>query len=114
MEIDFQEVGIATNKIDEKLQLNIFRIIQEQLSNISKHSKATKINIKLNGNENEVILFISDNGIGCNLNKRNNGIGIKNIKSRAELHQGTALYISKPGKGYSLTVRLPMNMNKCE
>jgi two-component system sensor histidine kinase UhpB len=109
IEIDFQEDGFNIKTLDAKLQLNIFRIIQEQLNNISRHSKATHAGIKLSENKNEIILVIADNGKGCDMTKRTNGIGIRNIMSRAELYYGTASFVSKPGKGYSITVTFPLN-----
>ena len=50
--------------LDEKLQLNIFRIVQEQLNNILKHAKASDATIDLSRQENKIILLISDNGEG--------------------------------------------------
>jgi two-component system sensor histidine kinase UhpB len=106
--IEFEEEGSSGENLDKKLQLNILRIIQEQLRNISKHSKATYAVIKLTGNKNEIRLSISDNGKGCDITKVANGNGIRNIIIRAELYKGTATFVSKPGKGYSLTVSFPI------
>lgn len=108
IEIDFHDNGINTETLNEKLQLNIFRIIQEQLNNISKHSKATLVNIKLGEHKNQIILIISDNGKGCDMTKRRTGIGIRNIRSRVELFDGTTSIVSQPGKGYSLTTSFPI------
>ena len=104
IKIDFQEVGISEEDLDERLQLNIFRIVQEQLNNILKHAKATCAIINLTKHGNEIILFISDNGIGCNLLEEAKGVGIINIKSRVELYHGRVTISSKPGEGYALEV----------
>jgi PAS domain S-box-containing protein len=109
VKIEFQEDGIAEKDLDEKLQLTIFRIVQEQINNILKHSKATHAHIHLSRHKNELVLLISDNGKGCDMLKEKTGVGIINIKSRAELYNGTVAIVSKPGKGYELKVVLPLN-----
>ena len=108
VKIDFHENGKDVENISKKLQLNIFRIVQEQVNNILKHSKATYATINLAAIENEIVLVISDNGQGCDLLEENKGIGIFNIKSRAELYHGRVLISSKPGDGYELNVAFPL------
>lgn len=110
--IDFSTLDLQEAAIDEKLQLNIYRIVQEQLNNILKHSKATHAAIELRKAANNIILTISDNGIGCDTAKKKNGVGIRNISSRAELCKGNMEVVSKPGKGYLLKVVLPLTPDK--
>ena len=109
IKIDFQEHGDNEEHLDEKLQLTIFRIVQEQLNNILKHANATRATINLTKEKNEIVLVISDNGNGCDILKKENGVGIANIKSRAELYNGTVTTVSKPGEGYELKVVLRLN-----
>jgi PAS domain S-box-containing protein len=109
IKIDFQEVGINEEDLDERFQLTIFRIVQEQVNNIVKHAKATCATINLTKSGNEIILCISDNGIGCNLLEEEKGIGVINIRSRAELYHGRVTISSKPGEGYALKVVLPLD-----
>jgi len=98
VKIEFK-VNFIENSVNDKFKLNIYRIIQEQLNNILKHAKATKVVIKLLQNKKSVKLIISDNGIGFDTGKKRNGIGIANIKSRATSYNGTADFISQPGSG---------------
>jgi len=109
IKISFQVTGIAEEDLEERIQLTLFRIVQEQLNNILKHAKATHAMISLARQENEVILLISDDGEGCDILEANKGVGIINIKSRAELHHGSVAIVSKPGEGYELKVVLPLN-----
>ncbi len=102
--IKFYATGISEEEINEKLQLNIFRIVQEQLNNIIKHSKATSGRITISKLENTIMLIVEDNGKGCNISEVKNGVGLINIKSRAELYQGGIKIVSQPGKGYQLNV----------
>ena len=109
IKIEFQEEGITEEDLDEKLQLTIFRIVQEQLTNILKHANATCATIHLTRQGNEIVLLISDNGNGCNILKEEKGIGIINIRSRAELYHGIVTTVSNPGEGYVLKVVLYLN-----
>ncbi|MGZ5219377.1 MAG: PAS domain-containing sensor histidine kinase [Chitinophagaceae bacterium] len=108
--IRFQNGGIEERNIDAKLQVTIFRIIQEQLNNILTHSKATVATINLSSRGNEALLVISDNGTGCDILEEKNGVGIINIRSRADLYNGTVTIRSKPGEGYVLKVTLSLDV----
>lgn len=108
VKIEFYNDGIEEKELDENLQLNIFRIVQEQLTNVIKHAKATCAVIHLSRLSNEIVLLISDNGKGCNGLKVNGGVGIINIRSRAEILKGRVTIVSEPGKGYELKVELPL------
>jgi PAS domain S-box-containing protein len=112
IKFQFQPDGIAEKDIDDKMQITIFRIVQEQLNNILRHSKATSASIRLSKHENDVILAISDDGKGCDVTEEKTGVGILNIKSRADLYGGTIAITSKPGEGYELKVMLPSSEDK--
>ena len=102
--INFQRENIVPEELPENLQLDIFRVIQEQLNNIVKHAKASQAEIYLAKKGNTVVLVISDNGVGCDIATNNKGVGILNIMSRAEIYQGNVLLQSHPGEGYVLKV----------
>ena len=104
MQIRFQEDDSYLDSLSETLQLDIFRIVQEQLNNIQKHAKASQAEIQLVKKNNTIELTISDNGVGCDTTTNHNGIGIMNIISRAEIYQGTVSIRSRPGEGYVLKV----------
>jgi len=110
IKIKLQETVIEEESLDERLQLTIFRIVQEQLNNILKHAKATQASINLTRQGNEIILLITDNGKGCNTLAPEKGTGIINIRSRAELYHGNVTIVSKPGEGYELKVVLPLTV----
>ncbi len=94
----------------DKCKLNAFRIFQEQLNNILKHSSASDINIKVSDTGPGVVLSIADNGIGFDhsMMAKREGIGIRNIISRAESFKGKAKFVSAPGKGCTLVVSFPI------
>jgi signal transduction histidine kinase/AraC-like DNA-binding protein len=96
------------DSVNEKMKLYIFRIVQEQLNNIIKHAKASKVDIKLLPCLTHINLSISDDGVGFDPEMNGKGIGVKNIKRRVEHYQGTAAFISQPGKGCVLLVTFPV------
>jgi PAS domain S-box-containing protein len=95
-------------QMDAKFNLNIFRIVQEQINNIIKHAKASLVKINYFQDEVSIILTISDDGSGFDTTKKSKGIGILNIKSRAKFYHGNASFQSEPGKGCALTVTFPL------
>jgi PAS domain S-box-containing protein len=107
----FFKGNVDDKALNEKLQLTIFRIIQEQLNNILRHANATSATISLSEQQKEIILTVSDNGKGCNTFEEEKGIGNINIKSRVELYHGTVTIVSEPNEGYELRVVLPLKSN---
>ncbi len=106
IDIRLHTEGFCNDELNEKLQLDIFRIVQEQLNNILRHADATQVIIRLTRQANEMVLLISDNGKGCDLPNEIKGMGMINIKTRAELHHGKVGMVSSPGAGYALKVEL--------
>jgi two-component system NarL family sensor kinase len=98
----------AVNSPDKDLIL--FRILQEILNNIIKHSKATEINIKLDYQDAVLQLQVSDNGIGfnsANLPAEQSGMGLQNIQKRAGIIGGEATVLSSPDEGTTITIFTP-------
>jgi PAS domain S-box-containing protein len=93
--------------IDADLKLNIYRIIQEQISNIIKHAQATAVHIVLDSDDGYINVDVEDNGKGFELSDNRKGIGITNIINRIESFNGDYALDSSPGKGCRLSVRFP-------
>ncbi|MDO6431126.1 PAS domain S-box protein [Flavitalea sp. BT771] len=96
--------------MSSKFKLNTYRIVQEQLNNILKHAGASEIQITMSETKAGFVLSILDNGIGFDITKKkkNAGIGISNIISRAELFRGKASFITAPGNGCKLILTFPI------
>lgn len=92
-------------KLNSYQSLAIYRIIQEALSNSSRHGKAKTINIIINFNESNVIITIQDNGIGCQ--NIYNGVGLNSISERVKELKGNFSYNTAPTQGFLLKVTLP-------
>lgn len=90
--------------ITEEQKLALYRIIQEQVSNIVKYAEATSVTINLKTSGTQIILGIQDNGKGFDTAKPRFGVGINNIISRAELFHGKVHITSLPGAGCLLEV----------
>jgi two-component system, NarL family, sensor histidine kinase UhpB len=94
-------------QMTSEVKLCLYRIIQEQVSNILKYAKATNVQIVIDADESGCFLIIEDDGIGFDTSKRSKGIGLKNIESRCSLFNGTMNLKSAPGKGCSLKIQIP-------
>ena len=92
------------NEINTKLKLTIFRIVQEQLNNVIKHAHAKNVIISINKEANQIQVGIKDDGDGFDTSVKRNGVGLRNISSRAEVNYGTVSIISQPGKGCEMKV----------
>jgi two-component system NarL family sensor kinase len=104
----FEHSGFE-ERIGTHIELVLFRVLQELVSNVIKHSKATELNVQLVKVKSHVVLNVSDNGIGFNVEKKEkNGIGLLNIASRIDGIKGHLHYESKPGSGTSVTIRTPI------
>jgi signal transduction histidine kinase len=81
--------------------------VQEQLNNIVKHANASEVYINIINDESHYLLEIKDNGNGFDLEKVRKGLGLTNIRNRAELFGGKVSVLAAPGKGCMLKVILP-------
>ncbi len=97
--------------LDEHLSINIFRIFQEALTNVVRHSKATRVKIKLELTGNVINIIIKDNGIGIPLNKihDSNSLGLIGIRERASFWNGTVKITGGKNKGTKVSIKLQVN-----
>ena len=95
---------------DEKISTALFRICQEALTNITRHSQATRAEIVLRTLGDQVELKVSDNGVGISKMdiKKSNSFGILGIRERANLLGGKMNIVGRKGKGSVLRVRIPL------
>ena len=98
----------AMNNMSPEIKMNVYRIIQEAFNNINKYANATKIGLALDVDEGFLYLEINDNGTGFNVKKVKNGIGLKNMKSRAEAMKGEIFIASEKGKGTNIKLKIPL------
>lgn len=106
MKIFFHMETFPEKKVDDQVKVTLYRIIQEQLTNILKHANAGTIDIELKKEDTIITLKIGDNGKGFDPTVQRNGVGITNIISRVSLYDGTVKIDSAPGRGCTLKVTL--------
>lgn len=90
------------------IQLNLYRILQEQLRNILKYANASVIEVDVLIYNNQLRMRIADNGVGFNAHTVRTGIGLANMKRRTELFSGRFGLISSPGNGCIIIIDLPL------
>jgi PAS domain S-box-containing protein len=93
--------------------LCLFRIVQEGLRNVIKHSRASRVDILLEGGIEAVSLTISDNGVGFELlsSLAFAGIGLISMRERARMLGGTFDILSRPGRGTKIIVSVPISVS---
>ena len=96
----------AIDDLDEIKKLNIYRILQELLHNISKHAKATEVELSINRHHNDMNIIVADNGVGFDIYKK--GIGLKNIEERLKIISGEMNIQSEMNKGTSVIIDIKL------
>jgi PAS domain S-box-containing protein len=99
--------AIKGMEVSHDLHLTIYRILQEHLTNVLKHANAARVTIEFRVADNELTMKIIDDGKGFDPHLKQNGIGLSNMKMRAESLQGRFNINSKPGLGCVLIVQFP-------
>jgi signal transduction histidine kinase len=99
--------------LDEPVTLTLYRLIQEGLTNISKHATARQVDIGLERHApmaagmDELILTVADDGRGMQSGQRTPGFGLSGMRERVEMAGGSFQVDTSPGRGFSFSVRLP-------
>lgn len=97
------------SELPKGVEDHLFRVVQEGLSNIFRHSDASAITIKLGMVNRQVLLKIIDNGVGFDMNKtKTSSYGLQSIQERANEIGGVADIISFPGKGTQIEMKVPI------
>ncbi|UKB78303.1 sensor histidine kinase [Chryseobacterium sp. MEBOG07] len=107
--IEFLPLNINEKIISQNSQLNIYRIIQELLTNVIKHSHAKKVFIQCSQSENLFLITVEDNGIGIGKYFNDKGHGIFNIRKRVDYMNGKMDIKSKDNLGTIINIELIIN-----
>jgi PAS domain S-box-containing protein len=107
------EIGVEEDDVPDSLKIIIFRVMQEALNNIAKHSKADRVRISLVKRENAIELEIHDNGLGFDMDaaptrrSHEGGLGLTSMRERTELSGGSFSMQSALGKGTAIHALWP-------
>lgn len=107
--INFECNNIDNLRIENKEQIYIYRIIQELVNNILKHSKAANAEIIVNYAGDNLSILLKDDGIGFETNRNYTGNGLNNISDRVELLNGKLEINSKLNLGTEINITIPLN-----
>jgi signal transduction histidine kinase len=107
------ELDNIDDALPENLRINFYRIVQESLNNVMKHSQATEVKIRVTRDDKRMILTVHDNGIGFIPNNRpsksgKSGFGLTGMQERAHSLGGVFRFRSAPAQGTTLTVEIPI------
>lgn len=106
--------GLDDLDFGTNISTEVFRIVQETLTNIVRHSNATSVDIKMKLNEGTIMMEISDNGKGITVDEINNtkSLGLLGMGERAKILGGKFSIKGKPGKGTAVTLQVPFSQKR--
>ncbi|MBD2863626.1 sensor histidine kinase [Paenibacillus oceani] len=118
--VRFDVAGVET-RLPSAMEVAVFRLIQEALANVWKHSKATRVNVEITYQRQMVKVVVKDNGVGFALDKLevkivkgSSHFGIMGMRERVELLEGRMDIESEPGAGAKLTMIIPIGLEQRE
>jgi signal transduction histidine kinase len=105
----FSKYSTEQLSLTEAQSFHIFRMVQELLENIIRHSGATEAMVQLSYNNHTLYITIEDNGTGFDVSKKNKskGIGLKNVETRVRSLGGSLNIKSEKGQGTSILIEIP-------
>lgn len=104
------EISGLNERLDSNTETVLYRVLQETVNNVIKHSGASNLDIQLNKDEEGITATIEDNGKGFDkaVTEAQDGIGLKNIRTRVEFLKGNVEFDSTPGRGTVVSVWVPV------
>jgi len=99
-------------RLQKDYELALYRITQELINNVLKHSEAKHVSLQIGERDEKIILMIEDDGKGFDLSSHNNGYGLYNLEARTKLLHGVITIDSQFGKGTSVLIEIPYHLNK--
>lgn len=110
IQIDVVDHGLD-DRLENRIELTLFRVIQELITNVIKHAEATEATIHLTNHEDSINIMVEDNGKGFNpsqITKTNKGMGISSIDKRITHIDGSMTIESEKNKGTTVIIDIPL------
>ncbi len=109
LDVQFESVGLDAARLPGDLETALFRIVQESLTNVALHARATRIDVLLNQRNSFLVLTVEDNGVGFDPNQpaHPDRLGLFGMRERVEMLGGKLVVESAPGKGTVISVEVP-------
>jgi len=96
------------NRFQDEKQIQFYKVIQELLTNMKKHSRASLVVLSFKVEKNNFEFFYTDNGVGLSDNQLNTKNGIRITENRIEKLKGTVSFVCEPHKGLKVNIRIPL------
>ncbi len=103
-----KQIDLSESKLTDSLKTAVYRVCQEAMNNIAKHSRASSMNLHLLEKDGRINLTIRDNGQGFDLGTVRRGLGLSTMRERAQLSGGSFDLESAIGKGTLIRVSWPV------
>jgi signal transduction histidine kinase len=111
LQVEVNHYGLE-DRLDNNLEISIFRIIQELVTNIIKHANASEASITLTQHDDDLNIIVEDNGKGFNLSAIDKqGLGLSSIEKRVNFLHGDINIDSTVGKGTTIIIDIPLKTN---
>ncbi|MFA8437288.1 sensor histidine kinase [Pueribacillus sp. YX66] len=112
--IVFKTLGVE-RRLSSKLEIAVFRLIQESVQNACKHAEATEIEVKVEFQEEAITLSVKDDGKGFNVDeKRENSFGLIGMSERVDLLGGKFIINSSPERGTLILIQIPVEVKEVQ
>jgi two-component system sensor histidine kinase UhpB len=104
----------ADGRLPPQVELVLYRVVQEALTNVAKHANAHDIRVELSRAQDEVVASVSDDGDGFSvedmMRSRERGLGLFGMQERLALVRGQLVIDSAPGRGTRVNARVPLRL----
>ncbi|MFK7798655.1 MAG: sensor histidine kinase, partial [Aureispira sp.] len=108
LEVVFHYIG-KTFELPRKLELTLYRVVQESLSNVVSHAQATETTVQVSQTNSEISLIIEDNGQGFDPTRQKEGLGLRSMENRVKALDGDFNIDSHPKRGTTIVVEIPID-----
>ncbi|MBQ4820732.1 tetratricopeptide repeat-containing sensor histidine kinase [Aquimarina sp. MMG016] len=95
------------DNIGRNIKITVYRVLQELMTNMQKHSQATLVALVFNNTENQLTIKYSDNGVGMNQIDQKSSNGLRNTEKRIQAINGTIIFDSEKDKGFKAEIQIP-------
>ncbi|MFN3928073.1 MAG: ATP-binding protein [Thermoflexus sp.] len=109
LDVQFESIGLEEERLPPVVEIALYRILQEALTNVARHARATRVDVLLERRGDRIIAVVEDNGVGFDPEQamRDGHLGLFGMRERAEQLGGKLIVESTPGSGTTVVVEVP-------
>jgi signal transduction histidine kinase len=107
IEIRYEALGTSA-PVDRRIAIHLFRVLQEALNNVARHSKSTHAAVRLRYQPDAVVLEVEDHGVGFGNVRESHGMGLVSMRERADLVHGRLELLDREGGGALVRFTVPL------